>query len=334
MRFLNGLHFAEEQFKNFMAGFKYVHLNDNRPLNIGVLCGAGLDTSVLLDIVNKYKLTFGYNVTILYISFLDFENGKIADTLMMRKAEMYGNHLVSEICNINKFEPKFVSAVSGVLGKIISETPDLDLILSADTIDDELETFLLNVLRGCEVHNLQGLDFVSPVNSKFGKRFIGRPFITTKKAILVDYSRSTSISYIIDDCSYTTTDSDRSYIANNLIPLIQHKFSMESFLRTISGIRKHITKSKEVSTKFDIKSGDWSVDDFLNLPIGNRMFLIREHFKSVHDIELSQPLLLSLRAKIEEDIFDLCVVIEEKFILVKEDGRIRVNQKKEVTTVA
>lgn len=334
MMFENGLHIVEEQFKNFMAGFNYSQNVTSKRLKIGVMYCSGIDTSVLLDVVNMYKQTFNYEVTMLYMSYADSKRGKDADDLAIKKAQTYNNQIKMEVCQAKRHTANYNELASDLIKRLLSQAEDLDLILTSDTADVVLESFLFNALTGCSTENLQGSDFLTTIKKDERTQHIGRPFLNLERAALMDYARVYPVEFYSDDEDFNIEISDRNYIRNNLVPLIIHRFNLTSFINTTSSIRDYIKLSNTRNLELDIRTGDWDVNDFLNLSTGNRMFLIREYFKLVHNVELSGPLLYHIRTKTEEDLFNLCIPIEEKFILVKEGDRIRVNLTKQVSAIA
>lgn len=334
MMFENGLHIVEEQFKNFMTGFSYSKNITSKRLKVGVMYCSGIDTSVLLDVVNKYQQTFNYEVTMLYMSYSDSKRGKDADDLAIKKAQIFNNKIKMEVCQAKRHTSNYNELAREMIKRLLTQADELDLVFTSDTADVVLESFLFNALSGCSAEKLQGSDFLTTIKKGEITQYIGRPFLNLERAALMDYARAYPIEFYSDDEDFNIEVSDRNYIRNNLIPLIVHRFNLGSFIDTTSSIREHIKLSNTRNLELDIKSGDWDINDFLNLSTGNRMFLIREYFKLVHDIDLSGPLLFHIRTKTEEDLFNLCIPIEEKFVLVKEGNRIRVNLTKQVSTTA
>lgn len=99
-------------------------------------------------------------------------------------------------------------------------------IALAHHLDDNAETFLLNILRGTKAKGLLGI----PVKRPLGKLEIIRPFLCITRAEVNAYIKEHKLSFINDE-----TNSDQIYTRNwvrgTLLPLLEQKQPQ---------IRKHI----------------------------------------------------------------------------------------------
>ena len=99
-------------------------------------------------------------------------------------------------------------------------------IALAHHLDDNAETFLLNILRGTKAKGLLGI----PVKRPLGKLEIIRPFLCITRAEVTAYIKEHKLSFINDE-----TNSDQLYTRNwvrgTLLPLLEQKQPQ---------IRKHI----------------------------------------------------------------------------------------------
>ena len=329
----NGLHWAEEKFKNFMAGFNYLHNNSNKRLNIGVLYSCGIDSSVLLDIVVKYREIYQYDVTMLYISFNDFKKAKEADDLALKMAEEYNINIKHSVCNLNLRQTGIKEEARNCM-KDLGFSEKFDLILTGHHADDQLETVLFRLFRGSGVDGLKGMEYITEFTRENEKRLFGKPFLEVKKSVIIDYARFSKIRFIEDDTNYNVDLSDRNYIRNNIIPLIEYRFNLNSINLTIENIKQFVKEHNEKQTSLDIYSGEWSINDFINLTPGNRVFVVREYFRVMHGYNFSHKVITEIRKKIEQDLSDLCIDLGNSFVLVRDKNTIKVDYVKSVTTEA
>lgn len=331
MMFQNGLHLAEEQFKNFIAGYNYNKNTNGKRISVGVLYTSGVDSSVLLDIASKFKDMLNYELRILYLGYGDLLYAKEADDIALKKAEQYGCKITMQVCNTKSHSPTFLDSVHEVSTNLLFKSEELDLILMPDTTDTMVETFLLRLLHGSKPAGLSGSTFLTTYNSDGNKRVIGRPFLGIERSVILDYARSNPVEFLTCEELHSMESTDITYIRNNIMPMINHRFNLRGFVESTTAIRALIDEVSQPELVIDVKSGDWSVGDFLNLSIGNRMFLIREYFKTVHQVELPARVVTDIRAKLQEDLTDLCIPIMSKFVIHKQDDRIRVAITKEVS---
>ena len=105
-----------------------------------------------------------------------------------------------------------------------------DRIATGHNKDDNIETFLLNMLRGSGTRGLKGM---LPDTGT-----IWRPLLKFEKNLLLNYLEANNLSYIIDS---TNLESDyrRNFLRNQIIPLFKEEWEgfNEAMSRTISNIQ-------------------------------------------------------------------------------------------------
>lgn len=325
MMFENGLHLAEEQFKNFVAGYNYNKNLNGKRIKVGVLYTYGTDSSVLLDIASKFKDTMNYELHILYLSYADFSRAKDADDIALKKAEEYGCKITMQVCNTKAHSVMFPDNVHEVYSDLIFKSEDIDLILLPDTTDTMVETFLLRLLNGTNPNGLRGSTFLTTYDNNGIKRDVGRPFLCIERSVVLDYARYNPVEFLTCEELHNMESLDLTYIRNNIMPMINHRFNLRGFIESITGVRKLVDEASAPNLSINILSGEWKLNDFINLSPGNRLFVIREYFKKVHDIDLTGDVLQNLNQALQGDITSLSVRIgDSRFMLLRDDEYIRV----------
>lgn len=110
------------------------------------------------------------------------------------------------------------------------------LVLTAHNMDENIETVVLNLLRGKDIKGLCGI----PVKRKLkGKICVARPIMCLKKEEIIDYLKENKIKYAVDKTNYDT-DYTRNWIRHKLIPMIESK--QPNFGLHIIEISKQIRK--------------------------------------------------------------------------------------------
>ena len=123
----------------------------------------------------------------------------------------------------------------GEFTKKIAEDPQLDCIATAHNADDNAETLIYNLTRGCAADGLSGIPHVRYEN---GIRLI-RPMIACSRREVNSYLEKNGLDFI-----YDSTNSDtvyrRNYIRHELIPRLcelNPSFS-DTVLRMNEGIKR------------------------------------------------------------------------------------------------
>ena len=153
---------------------------------------------------------------------------------------------------------------------------NFDYILTAHHADDNIETILMNIDRGCSPRGLRG---IIPKNGK-----IIRPMLIYKKSDVIKYAKNNNIDYVYD-LSNNDTAIKRNYIRKFLVPklieknnLIVKRFSELS--RTAQNVifkEKVIMQHLASKIKIDLDSSYHLNDsDLLNFSTYFKIRLIKE----------------------------------------------------------
>ncbi len=98
-----------------------------------------------------------------------------------------------------------------------------DYLVMAHHQDDQVETLLLNILRGSGVEGLSGI----PRVRKFASGFIARPLLSVSRSEILAYALSHNLKWV-EDPSNKADDFDRNFLRNNVVPLLNQRWSHNS----------------------------------------------------------------------------------------------------------
>ena len=178
---------------------------------VGVALSGGCDSMALLFLLKR----LGYNVTALH-----FEHG-IRGEESLRDA-----YFCHEYCKKNGIPIVMTSADVPAVAREKKETLEgaarklrydffaksgMDKIATAHHMDDNAESVIMNMVRGCGVNGLCGIDV--------RRGNIIRPFLCVSRAEIEEYARQNGIEYVTD-----STNSDTSYRRNMIRKEIIPKF--------------------------------------------------------------------------------------------------------------
>ncbi|MCM8804921.1 MAG: tRNA lysidine(34) synthetase TilS [Candidatus Omnitrophica bacterium] len=131
----------------------------------------------------------------------------------------------------------------------ISEKKKCNKIATGHTLDDTIETFFINLLRGS---GLSGFCSIWPINKVFQESeiYVIRPILCIEKKEILEYLKKNKIKYMIDK-SNLSLNFTRNIIRNKIIPyLLTFRPSLKrQILKTIKILQKEEIFLREYTEK-------------------------------------------------------------------------------------
>lgn len=210
----------------------YRFLMENPPES-SVLAGVsgGADSMSLLHFLIKYRKVFGYKIHVANINHClrgeegDGDSRFVEEYCLQNDVVFHG--LVADVDGIAKergisteeagrdVRYKFFSSVCEEIGSAT--------VMTAHNMNDDAETFFLNLFRGAGIKGLKGID------DRAGRA--KRPLLTTTRAEIEAYCEEEEIPYCMDSTN-ETNDYTRNRIRHNILPAIEAEFP--DFLRMLN----------------------------------------------------------------------------------------------------
>ena len=118
------------------------------------------------------------------------------------------------------------------------------ILFTAHHLDDQIETFIFNAIRGSGLDGLSGIK----IEKKLKKGTHLRPLINITKDEIYNFAKNHNIKFIEDE-SNSTDFYSRNYIRNRIIPLIKNYWPSYSktLKRTIYNINKGSKLNKDLA---------------------------------------------------------------------------------------
>ena len=254
---------------------------------VGVSGGA--DSIALIQVLNKFSLSKNYTLVIAHINHMARGKDSFKDAKFVKDvAKNLGLPFFYKEINVDeqrlRLKKNFQEVARSIRYKFFEETLSIiggNKIAVAHSADDQVETILMNFVRG------SGLTGLAGIPQKRGK--IIRPFLSFYRKDLEDYLKENKISFR-DDLSNGNKKYLRNRIRHELIPSLKAynpniKKSLERMsliVRQENALLDKFTRDsfnkKNQSQKTFEKKITWNINDFLSNPIALRQRLIRETF--------------------------------------------------------
>ena len=321
----------EENFLNTIKDNNLIEKGDK--IVVGV--SGGPDSITLLYCLNKYKEKLGYEIVVAHINHLIRKDStedeqfvenvckemkikcyiKRADIIKMAEIEKRGEEETGRMVRYAFFDE-------------IAQKESANKIAIAHNMNDNAETVLLNLIRGC---GLSGLEGIQP---KEYNKYI-RPLINCKREEIETYCEKNKLNPRID---YTNKENiyKRNKIRNELLPYL--KELNPNIVQNLSRLSKIVKNentyiNKEVENIYN-KIGNESLgkieleaNSFNNLPINIRQNLI---------LYVIQKLLGTTRNIQKVNIDDIIEMsrrnIGNKYTIVNKNLKVSIKNKKIIFT--
>jgi tRNA(Ile)-lysidine synthase len=178
----------------------------------------GLDSCVLLHLLSNSR--FLPNIKLWHVNHgLQFEADNMAN-FCQQQANAYQLELKLSHLNLQTTQSNIEAiARTARYALFAKELTQNDCLLTAHHMDDQVETFLLNVLRGSGSAGLRGI----AAQRSFAKACLIRPLLHFKREILLGYANQHELEWF-EDPSNNSVQFNRNYIRHKVTPVIQQRW--------------------------------------------------------------------------------------------------------------
>jgi tRNA(Ile)-lysidine synthase len=239
----------------------------------------GPDSVCLLDIFSQLAPKYDLNLIIAHVNYdLRGKDSQKDEKLTRQLAKKYSIPIVVMNPKIKKISESALRDVRYDFFERVRIENNFNLIAVAHNLDDQVETFLMRLIRG------SGLKGLSAMQYKSGK--IVRPFLGTPRVEIIKYLKDKKLTYRMDKTNKTDMFF-RNKIRNRLIPFLEKNFNPQT-KKTISNATFSI--ADDYSLIQELTEGAYenkkylSVKKFLKLhPALQKRVLLRLIFKKKPD---------------------------------------------------
>jgi len=118
-----------------------------------------------------------------------------------------------------------------------------EILCTAHHQDDQLETVLLQLLRGAGPKGLAAMPPIQP----FAQGFHARPLLTVDRDMILNYATSAQLQWIDDD-SNAEVKFDRNFLRHDIVPVLKKRWPQAA--RTLSRSAAHCASSQELLEEY------------------------------------------------------------------------------------
>lgn len=199
----------------------------------------GPDSTALLHSLWSLRSDFNFRLAAFHLNFgLRGEESIQDETFCRQKAKEWDLALVVYRAPKGSFAETAIQERARQLRlRILQRVLPSWECLEAHQADDQVETFLFRLFRGT---GLDGLAGMKSYDLRMGRR-VRRPFLKVTKEEILRYLDSKKLEYRTDQTNLSS-NYDRNFIRNILLPQIKHRFPQVS--SSISRLQEQIQEEK------------------------------------------------------------------------------------------
>jgi tRNA(Ile)-lysidine synthase len=171
-----------------------------------------------------------------------------------------------------------------------------DVLLIAQHREDQMETVLLQLIRGSGLRGLSGM----PEQALFGKGKLLRPLLHVSKLAIIEYAKKYNLHWV-EDPSNQEQDFNRNYLRHEILPKLKQRWP--SVDRTFARSARHCADAQQIISELleELFSSVYHPEDqTLNLitletmPSNRKNWLLRRWFEILGLKPPSQALLQTI----------------------------------------
>lgn len=158
---------------------------------------------------------------------------------------------------------------------LANELRPAEILLTAQHCDDQLETVLLQLLRGSGLPGLAGMPALVP----FASGWLARPLLSRSRAELEGWARSEGLGWVEDD-SNLDESLDRNYLRQRILPLLRDRWPGAA--RAVARSARHAAEAQtllDALARTDVERASYgeslSVKTLRALPLNRRRNAVR-----------------------------------------------------------
>jgi tRNA(Ile)-lysidine synthase len=270
-----------------------------RGKRVAIALSGGVDSVVLLDVLQELRASQELSLSAVHVNHQISTHAGEWEAFCRSLCERRGIPLTVQRVQVTP-DGSGIEAAARRLRYGAYACLDAHYVALAHHLDDQAETFLLQLLRGAGPKGLAGMPVVrhqeSAQSGKANAPLILRPLLDVRRRQIEAYAESRRLEWVEDD-SNTDSRYDRNYLRNELLVQLDARFPgyRETLARTARNLADHVMLAEELA-RIDAQSLDRSAisaERLRQLSDARALNLLRQLFS---DRGLQMP----PRARLEE----------------------------------
>jgi len=195
------------------------------PMQIVLAYSGGLDSHVLIHLLSRYQQVYPqHDYLAVHVHHGLSDNADAWLVHCQQTAEALGINFIAEkvVVNVGNRESLEAKARTARYQAIAQHLNGASLLLLGQHLDDQLETFLLQLKRGAGVKGLSAMAAHMPFSLQENCQIV-RPLLIQPQQALVDYATEAQLIWVEDE-SNNDASYDRNFLRHQIIPNLKQRW--------------------------------------------------------------------------------------------------------------
>ncbi|MCC6916593.1 tRNA lysidine(34) synthetase TilS [Nitrosomonas sp.] len=201
-----------------------------------VALSGGVDSVVLLHLLTQFSKSMRLNIAAVHVEHgISAHSGQWSD-FCQTLCDSLSVPLSIHRLTIRKRPQESLEAVAREARYQIFKTIRADYVVLAQHQDDQVETLLLQLLRGAGVKGLSAMPAIRSLKSDKAARLL-RPLLNIPRSGILNYARLHGLSWVTDE-SNLDTSYDRNFLRHRILPFLEQRYP--AYRKTLSRSVRHL----------------------------------------------------------------------------------------------
>ena len=230
-----------------------------RGLRVAIALSGGMDSVVLLDLLHRCRAARRLSLSAIHINHQISPHAGDWESFCRSLCQQRDIPITVQRVSVIGADAGIEAAARELRYRAFAGA-DADFVALAHHLDDQVETFLLQLLRGAGPRGLAGMPVIRPQQSS-GKGssaapLIFRPLLEIRRSQISAYAATRKLEWVDDD-SNSDSRFDRNYLRNEVLGKLEMRFPgyRETLSRAARNLADHAVLAEELA-RIDAQSFD------------------------------------------------------------------------------
>ncbi|MFL6580437.1 MAG: tRNA lysidine(34) synthetase TilS [Burkholderiales bacterium] len=229
-----------------------------RGVRVAIALSGGMDSIVLLDLMDRCRATRKLSLSAIHVNHQISPHAAKWEKFCRSFCQQREIKITVQRVSVSAGDSGIEAAARQLRYRTFASV-NAEIVALAHHLDDQVETFLLQLLRGAGPKGLAGMPVVRPqqaVGQDHAAPLILRPLLEIRRSQISAYARARQLEWVEDD-SNSDSRFDRNYLRNELLGKLDARFPgyRETLARAARNLADHAVLAEELA-RIDAQSLD------------------------------------------------------------------------------